>query len=327
MKNILADIKNQEFKQVYLLFGEERYLKIQYRDKMVHALNPDDDTMNFTRFEGKGIDIKELISLGETIPFFAEKRILLIENSGFFKNKSEEMAEYLSRLPEYLYLIFVEEEVDKRNKVYKTVSKMGRAVEFSVQNENTLIRWILSILKREGKQITQRDMELFLSKTGTEMSTIEKELEKLLCYTMGKNVITTQDIEAICTNRISNQIFAMIQAVSEQNQKKALDLYYDLLALKEPPMRILYLLGKQFNQLLQVKELQGLGWNQQSIAEKTGMQGFVVRRLINCVGRYSLLELRQAVEDFTQAEEEVKTGRLHDVLSVELLIVKYATKR
>ena len=79
MKNILADIKNQEFKQVYLLFGEERYLKIQYRDKMVHALNPDDDTMNFTRFEGKGIDIKELISLGETIPFFAEKRILLID--------------------------------------------------------------------------------------------------------------------------------------------------------------------------------------------------------------------------------------------------------
>lgn len=326
MKNILDDIKKQEFKQVYLLFGEERYLKTQYRDKIVKALNPDDDTMNFSRFEGKGIDVKEVISLGETIPFFAERRIILVENSGFFKNKCEEIAEYLTQLPDYLYLIFVEEEVDKRNKVFKAVGKAGRTVEFTEQNENTLMRWVLGILKKEGKQITQRDMELFLSKTGTEMSNIDKELEKLLCYTMGRSVIATQDIEAICTNRVSNQIFAMIQAVSEQNQKKALDLYYDLLALKEPPMRILYLLGKQFNQLLQVKELMELGMNQQAIAQKTGMQGFVVRRCMNCVGRYSKEQLRQAVEDFTQAEEDVKTGRLNDVLSVELLIVKYSAR-
>lgn len=102
MKNILDDIKKQEFKQVYLLFGEERYLKTQYRDKIVKALNPDDDTMNFSRFEGKGIDVKEVISLGETIPFFAERRIILVENSGFFKNKCEEIAEYLTQLPDYL---------------------------------------------------------------------------------------------------------------------------------------------------------------------------------------------------------------------------------
>ena len=326
MKSVLEDIKNQEYKQAYLFFGEEGYLKKQYRNKLLQAWNPDGDTMNESRFEGKGIDVKEVISLGETMPFFSDRRIILLENTGFFKNQCPELADYLNNLPDYLYLLFVEEEVDKRSKMFKTVKQIGRVVDFAVQDEKTLIRWVLGIMKREGKQITQRDMEHFLSKTGTDMSNIEKELEKLLCYTMDRSVITGEDIDAVCTTQINNRIFAMVQAVAEQNQKKALDLYYDLLALKEPPMRILFLLARQFNLLLQVKELQLLGCDQKTIASRIGLQSFVVRNYTGCTGRYTTAQLRQAVEDFTQTEEEVKTGRLSDVLSVELLIVKYARK-
>lgn len=326
MKSILEDIKNQEFKRVYLFYGEEGYLRKQYRDKLVQALNPDGDTMNYSRFEGKGIDVREVISLGETMPFFAERRIIVLENTGFFKSQCPELAEYIGRLPDYLVLLFVETEVDKRSKMFKAVAKSGKAVEFAQQKEDTLMRWVLGILKREGKQITRRDMELFLTKTGTDMSNIEKELEKLICYTMGRDVVTAGDIEEVCVNRVTNQIFAMVQAVSEQNQKKALQLYYDLLALKEPPMHILYLLARQFNQLLQVKKLRELGMGTNEIAAKAGIQSFVVRKYMGCIGRYSVQTLRQAVEDFTQAEEDVKTGRLGDVLSVELLIVKYSGK-
>ena len=314
MKSVLEDIKNQEYKQAYLFFGEEGYLKKQYRNKLLQAWNPDGDTM------------KEVISLGESMPFFSDRRIILLENTGFFKNQCPELAEYLNNLPDYLYLLFVEDEVDKRSKMFKSVKQIGRVVDFAVQDEKTLMRWVLGIMKREGKQITQRDMEHFLSKTGTDMSNIEKELEKLLCYTMDRSVITGEDIDAVCTTQINNRIFAMVQAVAEQNQKKALDLYYDLLALKEPPMRILFLLARQFNLLLQVKELQRLGCDQKMIASRMGLQSFVVRNYTGCTGRYTTAQLRQAVEDFTQTEEEVKTGRLSDVLSVELLIVKYARK-
>ena len=245
MKTIQEDIKKQEYKNVYLFYGDEAYLKKQYRDKLITAWNPDGDTLNFSRFEGKGIDINEVMSLGETIPFFSERRILLLENTGFFKNQSGALAEYMEQLPEYLFLLFVEEEVDKRSKMFKSVTKYGRVVEFKVQTESTLMRWVLQILTREGRKITQSNMELFLSKTGTDMSNIEKELEKLICYTMGREVITTQDIEEVCVNQVTNQIFAMVQAVAEQNQQKALELYYDLLFLKEPPMRILFLLARQ----------------------------------------------------------------------------------
>ena len=118
----------------------------------------------------------------------------------------------------------------------------------------------------------------------------------------------------------------METAIVAGNTRKAMDLYEDLLTLKEPPMRILFLLARQFNLLLQVKELQRLGCDQKTIASRMGLQSFVVRNYTGCTGRYTTAQLRQAVEDFTQTEEEVKTGRLSDVLSVELLIVKYARK-
>ena len=61
VKNLQEDIKTGKFKNAYLLFGEEAYLKIQYKEKLIHALNPDDDTMNFTKYEGKGIGKRNLL--------------------------------------------------------------------------------------------------------------------------------------------------------------------------------------------------------------------------------------------------------------------------
>ena len=141
MKSVLEDIKNQEYKQAYLFFGEEGYLKKQYRNKLLQAWNPDGDTMNESRFEGKGIDVKEVISLGETMPFFSDRRIILLENTGFFKNQCPELAEYLNNLPDYLYLVFCESEVDKRSRMYKAVKACGSIGEFKQQNTDALGAW------------------------------------------------------------------------------------------------------------------------------------------------------------------------------------------
>lgn len=326
MKSILEDIRNNEFKHVYLFFGQEDYLKDQYRDKLCEAWNTREDTMNFSVFRGKGQQPGEIIDLGETLPFLSDRRVILLEDTGFFKGQCEKLPEYIGQLPEYLYLLFVESEVDKRSRMYKAVKNAGRIVEFAAQNEGTLIKWILGILKREGKQITRTDMEFFLAGTGTDMNLISRELDKLLAYTMGKDVITREDIEAVCSVQVTNRIFDMVRAVAVRDQKRALELYYDLLALKEPPMRILFLLARQFRYLLQIKELEEEGIGQKEIAAKTGLQGFVVRNYAGYAREYSAKRLEKAVDDFLCAEEDVKTGRLSDTLAVELMIIKYSKK-
>lgn len=324
MKTIDNDIKMGQLKNVYLLYGTEDYLKRQYRDKLKHALVEPDDTMNFSAYEGKDINPKELIDLSETLPFFKEKRMILVENSGFFKNSCDDLAEYMSQVPESTCFVFVEEEVDKRSKLFKAASRAGSAVVFETPKEDMLIRWILGRIQREGKKITQSVMQLFLSKTGSDMENIDKELEKLICYTLDKTEISAADVEAICTGQTENKIFEMIDAISAKNQKKALDLYYDLLALKEAPMRILFLIARQFQNLLLIKSMSAKGYPAVSIAKTAGMPSFAVQKNLRQAGAFKINQLKEAIEDCGQAEEDVKTGRMADQLAVELLIVKYS---
>lgn len=324
MQRINEDIKSGKFKQAYLLYGEEAYLRKQYRDRLKQAMAAEGDTMNCSYFEGKDISVPAVIDLAETLPFFADRRVIVMENSGLFKHGGEQLAEYLQEPAESAYFIFVETEVDKRSKLFKAVSSKGMAVEFPVQSEATLKKWILGMIKKEGKQITEPALRYFLEKTGTDMENIRKELEKLMCYCMEKDAVREQDIENICTKRVSSHIFDMINAVADKQQKKALDLYYDLLALKEPAMRILVLITRQFNTLLQVKELKAKGYDNKTIGQKVSLPPFIAGKYVVQASKFKTSDLRQALEACVEMEESVKTGKIKDIMSVELLIVRYS---
>lgn len=321
MRQINEDIKKGSFRQAYLLYGEERYLRRQYRDKLRKALCEEGDTMNTHFYEGKDLPIGEIVDLAETLPFFADRRVIFITDSGLFKSGGEKMAEYLSNPSETTFFVFTESEVDKRSKLYKTVQSRGYAAEFAEQDENTLKRWVAGILAKEGMKIAESTVALFLSKTGTDMENIQMELEKLVCYCMGREVVTAQDVEAVCTVRVSNHIFDMINAIAAGEQRQALELYYDLLALKEPPMRILFLIARQCNMLLQVRELKSKGFDNRAISSKVGVPPFVAGKYVAQAAKFKTATLRRAVETCVEAEEAVKTGRMNDKMSVEILIL------
>lgn len=123
---LIEDIKNKQFKNIYLLTGEEIYLRNQYRKRLREALLDPEDTMNYASFEGKNINPKEVIDLAETMPFFADRRVIEISDSGFAKNACPELAEYIPEIPDSTCIILTESEVDKRGKFYKAVKNNGR---------------------------------------------------------------------------------------------------------------------------------------------------------------------------------------------------------
>lgn len=321
MQTLNQDIKERTFKPVYLLFGEEEFLKKSYKNRLKEAI-VGDDTMNYHYFEGKGLDVQEVISLADTMPFFGERRLIQIEDSGFFKQAAEALAAYLPGMPDTTCLLFVESEVDKRNKMYKKVKELGYAAELGRQNGGQLAAWAGGILQKEGRNITRNTMELLLSKTGDDMENIRMELEKLISYTMGRDVITDRDIEEICTVRVTNKIFDMVTAIVNRQTRKAMDLYEDLLTLKEPPMRILFLIARQFNQILSVRELMAKGLDKGSIASKLKLQPFVAGKVMQQAKAFSREQILSYVNLCVDFEEAVKTGRLGDQLAVELLITK-----
>lgn len=323
MRIINEDIKAGKYKRAYLLYGEEDYLKKQYKDKLKEAITLG-DTMNYGYFEGKGIDVNSLIEMSETMPFFADYRLVVVENSGFFKGANERMAEYVEKIPESTVMVFVESEVDKRGKLYKRVKEKGHECEMTVQTPAVLEKWILGILGREGKRITKEAIDYFLSISGSDMTNIYGELEKLICYCMDKEAIDVADIKEITTEQISAKIFDMIDALGYKNQKRTLDIYYDLINTKEPPMRILFMLTRQFNIMLQVKELKEQGMGQKDIASRLSMQPFIVGKAMKQTGNFKGSTLRAAIHEAVDMEKNIKSGNMDEKMGVEMLLIKYS---
>ena len=217
--------------------------------------------------------------------------------------------------------------MDKRSKLYKAAAKCGNPVEFKEQTDETLARWIGMRIRKEGKGMSQAAYNLFISKTGTDMENIDKELEKLICYCLEKDTIELSDVEAVTTEQTTSKVFEMVDAIASHKQRHALDLYYDLLALKEPPMRIMYLISRQFQMMMTVKAMTNRGFGNKEIASKAGCPEWAVRKYQSQCRAYTLDELKQAVKDGVAYEEAVKTGQMNDQMAVELFIVQYSATK
>lgn len=327
VKLLEKDIKEKNFKNVYLLYGEENYLKRSYKNRLKKAiLNDENDTMNYSYFEGKDIDEIKIVDTAETLPFFADNRLIIVENSGFFKESKEKIADYVNNICESTIIVFIENEIDKRNRLYKAVNKNGLVVELGIQKEDALEVWIGKYLNSVGKKMLVSNVRYLLETAGSNMDNLMSELEKLTAYTLGRDEITREDIDAVVVVEVTGKIFLMVESIAKREQQKALALYDDLLKLKEPPLKILFLIARQFNQLLIVKEMTRLHNDKSEIAKKAQAAPFAVPKLQSQCSRFTTEQLKMAIEDCIETETLIKSGKMTDVLGVEMLIIKYSSK-
>ncbi len=339
MKSIDADIKEGKFKNIYFLMGVEPYLIRLYRDKLVNALVGSDDELNCRYYDGPVSDMGEVIEYADTVPFFAPRRVIVMENTGLFKSSDDKLASYLKDMPETTFMIFTEcfrgerrDErkyesalVDKRYKMYKTVHDLGRIIEFKRLQEADLINWLLRRFADSGLKVTRRAMDCILEYVGDDMTRLVNESEKLICYRAGHSSVDEDDVKEICSRNIDNDIFEMVGAIAAKNRRKALKLYYDLIELKVRSMNILALISREFNLLMQVKILKNSGRDKDDISKLTRINPFFVGKYISVSGRFTSEYLREAVEECVETETAAKQGLIDDMIAVEMLIIKYSS--
>ena len=316
-------VRSKDIPSMILLYGEERFLRKQYFDIILKHYEAKKGDMNSDFYEGKGINVGTLIDQAETLPMFAERRVTVLEDTGLFKSGGEQLAEYLENPCETTVFVFCESEVDERSKLYKIVKEKGLAAQIDEQSREALRGVIGAFLKKEGKKATLETADLILDKTGNNMGLLRVELEKLVTYKIDSDTITNEDVEAVCSRNVEDRIFDLIDAVSDKDARKAMELYYDLIALKEPPIKLLALMERQYNQLLQVKLLRDAGEQQQTIAEKCGINKYFIGKYMTRASRYTADQLRDIFESTVQTDEDIKMGRISDRLGVETLILSF----
>ena len=326
MRRIIDDISKGSYKPIYLLYGSEDYLIKQYKSKLVSAMLPEGDTMNLAVFDEK-VTPEALIDMAETLPFFADRRVIVVIDSGFFKKSDDKLAEYFSQMPDTSHFIFVESEIDKRTKTFKEASKSGLAVEFTMLSESDLTKWIGQRLRQNDLRIEPAALRDFLDRTSTDMYTMSQEMDKLISFCTGKEMITLADINEICTPQIQGNVFHMIDAFASKNPRKAMDCYKELLEAKEPPLKILSLIERQFRMIEIAKDLSAKGESPMTMAAKLGCRDFAAKNYAAQGRNFTFEEISELLSAAADLETDVKTGRIDEHMSVEIMITTFCKQK
>ncbi len=375
MNELRDDIKNKSFRRVYLLYGAEDYLVTQYRRALIDAVCGDNATMNLNIHRDEKLDWGQLQDEILSMPFFAEHRMVVLDDTKLFMMKkkasakddgenpespqsdadasSEEedaleaeeedtaklaatIAAFIPNIPESCVVVFTElpdevkangekgkTRVDKRNKLYKAIVKCGLAVDFSAPDDKMLRSWIISKLGKEKIHIKPDTLDLFIRMVGNNMSHISTETEKLVSYAGRGGTVRTEDVEALTSELLEGKIFRMLDLLSQHDRTGALELYDDLIRIKEPPVKILIMLTKQIDKLLLVRSILDEGGSTDRVMTVLGMQKWQAENSIRQARRFSTSQLREAVEEGVRMQEKAQTGQIDMRLGLELLILRF----
>ena len=285
------------------------------------------DTMNCAFFEGKDIPVPEMLDLADTMPFLAPRRVIVVEDSGFFKNGQEKLAEFFRRIPPTTHFIFLETEVNKSTKTYKEAAKCGYIAELNEMPPATLKKWILSRFQSAGYRITGGAMELFLQYTGSDMNRIDTELEKLFAYKAESKEVREEDVEEITCRNIENHIFVMTDAAARQNRDRALQEYYDLLALKVDSGFILSQVIRQINLMYQARSMKMKGYDLRTMSQKMGLADWITKKYLQNSDLYTIERLRKLLEQGCELIEKQRNGLIQDKMAVELFLIDASNKK
>lgn len=260
MSSIVAEhIKNKTFSKIYILFGEEEYMK-NYYAKQIVKLCVDDEFSEFNYVKMiSDINFDTLENFVNSPPLFSDKKVVEIKNTGIFKSSKpsdkERLSSIFENLSDEVILIFNESEVDKRGALYKYVSKKGVCEVFNYRKTADLKSWAQRLISSRDIKISDSDLMYFLSLCPPSMNEILSELTKLMYYKKDEGVILKQDIEQSVCKTVENKVFEMIDKAICKKTEEALLMFNDLKTLSEPPERILANISAEYMKIRKTKLL------------------------------------------------------------------------
>jgi DNA polymerase-3 subunit delta len=290
-------------------------------------LGPAENSFNLEVIEGK-VPVGDIISSAETLPFMGDYRVIVLKDSGLFesgrKDDSEKMALYIADgVPSTAILLFIESSVDRRGRLFKRACEHGFVLEAVAQKEPDLADWAVKLCASRGKNLSRAAAYHLIRSVSTDMNLLYNELLKLVSYADSSdgNEITIKDIDTICNKSLDIRIFDLMKLIAAGDVKKSTELYQGLINLKESPLMVLSMLARQFRYLLQCGHL-AKTMSQKDIAAKLSLHPFAVKEFVAGSNKLPTNTKLAALNDCLTTDYNIKSGKIKDVLAVELLIVK-----
>ena len=325
-------IKNNKFDNCYVFCGaDEALMKENIRLIKEKNLQGNFVDLNYVQFDGITSNMDTVINTCDTIPFMSDLKVVVVYRANFLgdgedkegNKKFEMISKYMDNPAKHsiliLYYVFENDREKPSNKIRK-LDKKACVVKFDKLKGALLEKKIKAIFEEKGKNIGKVELKLFCDGLENDMNIIQNEIEKLCCYTYGRD-ITKEDILVMLPLKTDNDIFDLVDSVSQKKIEKALEVINELIFKGEKISYILYMIERQFNLLLQIRYGLEEGKDKDTLSRELRLNPYICEKMIVQSKKFTLKGLKKAVSLCLDTEETLKSSSTEAKTEMELLIL------
>jgi DNA polymerase-3 subunit delta len=338
----------------YIFHGDDEFTRAEELTRLRGKLAGGDPAMaelNTTILDGSQVTLGELRHVCDAIPFMADRRLAIVygllsrlspasrsrgqkrpsdQDPAWKERYLEDLANYLPNLPPTTRLILIEHRtLLGSNPIIKLATSpdmkdRGFVKLFKQPRDWDLLNWVQERVRAKGGQISREATNLLVMLVGNDLRLLDQEIEKLLIYADGRQV-TTQDVQVLVSRARETSIFDLVDCVGRRQTDQALNLLHRLLDDGQAPLYLLSMLARQIRILLQIKDLQTQNVSQKGIARRLSLHPYVVEKGHAQAQNYAMAQLESAHRRLVEADRQIKTGEVEDILALDLLVTDLTT--
>lgn len=330
-----SEIKKNSIANGYVFCGlDEELIKSSIDPIIKKVLDKDFLDLNFIKIDGLTSTFDEIENACETLPFFGDKKVVLVYRANFLKDKPDkegaktytEILKYIKDLPQHTILIMYylfndKRDTPKKNKKLSTLDKYVKVVHCDKLKKDKYYKKIEDIFKENGRTIGKVQLKYFADKVQNNFDIIKREIDKLDCYSLGRE-LTKEDIDKLIPNKSEDDIFDLVEYISLRKVEKAIDLLDELLFKADQHMLIISSIGNHFKRLYEIKTYLLKGKKLEFFISKYRLPQFVCEKLMNQASKFSLKQLNQLIKVCINTEIKLKSSTTDKQMEMELMLFK-----
>jgi len=289
-----------------------------------------DPGLGLEYFDGQVHSPSEIINSARTLPFTAEKKLVIVKSAFSFKAAQlEKFGSYFSSPTKRSCLVFVAEKMVFRGKLLIALKKAGQVVSFeNPKNEKDIKEFISGAFRSRGRKLAFDALKFMAENTGKDLGVIDNEVEKIVLFCGDKKNIEVKDLEEVLTTGNRDTIFDLVEEVGKGNVQKSLLLLESLINNDNHPLAILKMISRQFRLISIAKEGINKGFSKKEIGQKLGVNfDFIINKIIEQAKGWSISSLGKVFDEIFQTDYLLKSSRIDGQVIMEELIFRLINLR
>lgn len=337
-ETLKKQIKSEAFSRVYLVYGNEGYLKQHYSNLICSkTVSKDFEDFNLKKLEGKDTSLSEIYDCISSFPMMSEYTCTLVKDynlTEFIGDRGKVDSEFeglITDIPESSILIFwmdtvdVDEKNTKWQKVIKLIDSAGACAKIDKRTRSALEKLLISSAAKKDCTLSKECAQHIINLVGEDMATLQNELNKV-CAFAKEGEITKNHIEQTVIISVEAKIFQLARMIINGEADKAYENLSNLFKLREEPIAILGVLSKAYVDMYRVKAAKETNESYRSLADlfPSSYKGrdFILNNAASDGSRYTITQLKNALEILSDADRRLKSTNEDKQIVLEEVILR-----